>query len=307
MFTNEQLTTCHVIESGFLNNREFLSKELAYVDGEITGSFSMDDVENMSEEDNLSTMLSNADILIIKLLGSSSEVLEKVELLNEKSIPGTIHVILYAPEADHELIAQCADFNIFAVLIEHTPPEVLTSIVKSCYSSICLVNKLKKEVIERRSAIGGIRAGHFEIRTPNEAYNLATMLSVTSPDPKTLSGGLFELMSNAIEHGNLEIGYDLKTDLLNQSKYYQEIENRLNSDNYRDKKVTILFNRDDKKITFTIKDEGKGFNPKPFMSFDPKRMLDAHGRGIAMTVASNFSSVKYNEIGNEVTCELEIN
>ena len=244
------------------------------------------------------------EILLVKKNGSTSDILEFFDKIFNKKMFDDQNIILYAPEADTSLIDECLKYKIFTVLVEPTTNKTLLSIIQSLHVSIKQVTKLQKEVTERSSAIGYIMAGEFEVSTPSQAYNLATMLSVTCPDPKTIALGLFELMSNSIEHGNLEIGYNLKTELLRDGRYQAEIEARLKLPKNKNKRVRILFHRNEKKINFTIADEGAGFDPEPYMIFDQKRILDPHGRGIAMTVASSFDSVIYTNKGNQVTCEL---
>ncbi len=77
----------------------------------------------------------------------------------------------------------------------------------------------------RLPAIGQIRAGKFEIRTLDEARNLAAMLSLACPDSGQAGVSFLELMINAIEHGNL--GFEEKSELLAQDTWREEIDRRL--------------------------------------------------------------------------------
>lgn len=63
-----------------------------------------------------------------------------------------------------------------------------------------------QHIAVRQSPIGSIIEGLFDIRTPTEARNLATMLALACPDPGAVVVGLQELMLNSIEHCNLDIG-----------------------------------------------------------------------------------------------------
>lgn len=260
-------------------------------------------IEELSNEINGSK---NTELLLIKYLGSTNEVLNSLSNLTENKLQARCDIILYAPQADKTLVSECAKYNIYTVLCEETAVQNLCSIAQSVHMAMEQTNQLQNEVMQRSSAIGYIKSGEFEVCEPSEAFNLATMLSVACPDPKTIALGLFELITNGIEHGNLGIGYNLKTKLLRERKYKEEIEARLIDPKHKDKRVIVSFMRTDDKIKFTIKDQGNGFDPSPYLQFDPKRIMDPHGRGIAMTVASSFDKVRYNDIGNQVTCELHI-
>ena len=111
--------------------------------------------------------------------------------------------------------------------------------------------------------------------------------------------GLREIIINAIEHGNLQISSEDKSEAMIKGEYYNLLQHRQNIPEYKDKKVSISYILDETSVKYTITDEGKGFK----YSADKKNIADdkkLHGRGIMM--AENiFDSVKYNKAGNSVT------
>lgn len=125
-------------------------------------------------------------------------------------------------------------------------------------------------------------------------------------DPKKITIlriALREMILNSIEHGNLDISYESKTEALESEKYFEYIVQRQKDPRFRDKKVTIEYSLTSSKVVYVIRDDGEGF--------DHKKMRDAaistannellsHGRGIAMTTNA-FDEVVYNDKGNEVT------
>ena len=117
--------------------------------------------------------------------------------------------------------------------------------------------------------------------------------------------GLSELMVNAIEHGNLNIGYTEKSELRKQDMWESEIAKRLelpeNKDTYAS--IDVLNSTDD--VKYTITDQGKGFDWSEFMEFDTDRVMDNHGRGIAMANKLYFSKLEYQGKGNIVTVIVE--
>ena len=54
-------------------------------------------------------------------------------------------------------------------------------------------------------------------------------------------------------------------------------------------------------VRYTIKDEGLGFDWEKYLEVDPARLLDSHGRGIAMAAHASFDSIEYRGGGSEVS------
>lgn len=99
------------------------------------------------------------------------------------------------------------------------------------------------------------------------------MLANNCPEPGKVISGISELLINAIEHGNLHIDYDEKSDLKKQGKWREEIEHRLQLIEFRDKTASVKFNKNGKTISITITDQGKGFDWQQYLEFNPDRPL----------------------------------
>jgi anti-sigma regulatory factor (Ser/Thr protein kinase) len=118
---------------------------------------------------------------------------------------------------------------------------------------------------------------------------------------------LQEVIINAIEHGNLEISFEKKTELKKRSENYFELLIRESNKDYMEKrKVRISYDLEKDKVAYVISDEGKGFNWAPYLSDEPMEsytenlMVNFHGIGLQM-VKSAFDLIRYNEAGNEIT------
>ncbi len=114
--------------------------------------------------------------------------------------------------------------------------------------------------------------------------------------------GIREMIINAIEHGNLGITYEEKTLAQKNQSYHDLLRERQMSAENRNKKVRIDYHLNENTISYSIRDEGKGFDCKKYLKLKVKslnsRMLQ-HGRGILIT-RSVFDQIQYNEKGNEV-------
>ena len=113
--------------------------------------------------------------------------------------------------------------------------------------------------------------------------------------------GISEMLTNSIEHGNLEITADEKFKATEEGTYYDLLNERLSNKELAERTTHINIDLRDNTLTVTITDQGKGFDttklPDPT---DTEHLLKLHGRGIFIT-RMYFSEIKYNKKGNEVT------
>ncbi|RMF88693.1 MAG: response regulator [Nitrospinota bacterium] len=111
---------------------------------------------------------------------------------------------------------------------------------------------------------------------------------------------LVEMIMNAIEHGNLDIGYARKSLAMEAGTFDDLLAERRQREPYASRKVTVTYSIDTEKAVFIIRDEGKGFDwqdiPDPR---DADHRLMAHGRGI-LIARSCMDECTYNSQGNEV-------
>jgi len=110
---------------------------------------------------------------------------------------------------------------------------------------------------------------------------------------------LHESLSNAINHGNLELDSDLRQD--DESIYYELAEARKVMWPYCDRKVYFDASLNGERVRFVIRDEGPGFNHQKIL--DPtaeENMERIGGRGLLL-IRSFMDSVSFNGPGNEIT------
>jgi len=142
--------------------------------------------------------------------------------------------------------------------------------------------------------------GEFELKTTQEAMNQATRLAQLTNAPTKVVAGLYELLMNAIEHGNLGIGYELKARLLKEGRWQAEIESRQQLLDNRNKAVSISYEVKDSEVIFTIKDQGEGFNFREYLNISYQRSMALNGRGMLIAKILSFDRLNYKSPGNEV-------
>lgn len=110
--------------------------------------------------------------------------------------------------------------------------------------------------------------------------------------------GLTELVTNAIEHGNLNITYQEKTEVLNDNGLTSLYLKRLSDSKLASRKVTVEYAFSQNVCEWTITDEGDGFDPSKIP--DPlaeENIGNLSGRGIFVSKFA-FDNVEYLGKGN---------
>lgn len=110
---------------------------------------------------------------------------------------------------------------------------------------------------------------------------------------------LKEALVNAIDHGNLEL--DSKLRELENNEYHRLAEQRRIQSPYCDRKVTVVYRLEPDAVSYTISDEGPGFDPSQIPDpRDPENLVKASGRGL-MLIQTFMDDVYFSERGNTIT------
>jgi len=135
-----------------------------------------------------------------------------------------------------------------------------------------------------------------------------TTLSPSDPRRTQVTLGLIEILSNAIEHGNLGIDFHEKREALRGSFFFDLALERSRKKPWCDRVVRITSQvlPEEGLVRYVIADEGDGFDWRtPPDPSDPENMTARHGRGLLMARHS-FDTISFNEQGNVVTLEAAI-
>lgn len=180
---------------------------------------------------------------------------------------------------------------------------------------IPLLDKFAARLPESKDAAdpyGEVVSGRLEFTFPTEYDGTASIMPrvmetlsedyFSLDDRISIELGLSELVTNAIEHGNLNITYDEKTAVADLSDGMMELCNtRLLDPEIASRIITIYYEFTPEECKWTIIDEGNGFDvnkvPDPTKCADREVLF--HGRGIMFSRAI-FDSVEYKGKGNEV-------
>jgi len=113
-----------------------------------------------------------------------------------------------------------------------------------------------------------------------------------------ISVALEEALANALYHGNLEVGSELRE--RNLDAYYETIDTRRNQSPYQDRRIEVEAELSFDRAVFAIRDGGPGFDPTILPDpTDPANLTKPSGRGVLLMRAF-MDEVVYNASGNSV-------
>lgn len=190
--------------------------------------------------------------------------------------------------------------GVYYYLTKPYEEETLITLTKGALREREKTNTFEQRLSRQKEALGAFVHGEFHIKTPEEAENIAFLLGSLFPRPELAVSGIFELAINAIEHGNLNIGFAEKSRLIANSNLENEIRTRLTKPENIHKKVVVQFRQANGEMSVTITDQGEGFDWRPFMEIEPSRATQGNGRGIAKANLISFDRMIYAGKGNQV-------
>lgn len=227
--------------------------------------------------------------------------MEVVAKMKDDPVLKHIPVIMQTGSDRPEQIKEGIDAGVFYYLTKPIDDDVLKSVLDAAVREVRQKKVLGSELKQHKTSFNLIDTCKFYFRTLQEAESLACFAANCYHDPERVVSGLAELLINAVEHGNLGIGYTEKTWLVKAGTWRDELIRRADLAEHEGKRVEALLRRKKDGISIKILDQGKGFEWRKYMQIDPARAQDNHGRGIAQANAVSFDQIEYNDTGNEVT------
>ncbi|HLN23467.1 MAG TPA: SpoIIE family protein phosphatase [Patescibacteria group bacterium] len=211
-------------------------------------------------------------------------------------------VIMQTAHSSSEEVVEGIRAGAYYYLAKPLNLQLLLSVVARAVEEHCLRRRFLDDLDQHTAALNLLDAGVFRFQTPEAGKTLAVALARCCPGSRNLVMGLSEVFANAVEHGNLGLSFDEKSRLLDDGSWSEEIARRLILPDYVRRWVTVEMQRLPGEIRFIVRDEGQGFDWRPYLDIDPARAYASHGRGIAMARRLSFDDMLYRGRGNEVVC-----
>ncbi len=230
------------------------------------------------------------------------EVLRRMKASSPlKDIP----VILQTSMDKEEEIQEGLRAGALYYLVKPLDPRLVLQVVAAAIGERAERRRLWSAMEGVRSAVGLIQRGVFRFQTLHQCHDLTALLARACPNPRRSGVGLAELLINALEHGNLGITYQEKSELIEANAWDAEVIRRQELPEHRDKWVTVTLVKSPTRTRIRIQDMGPGFPWQDFQGVSPERMFDSHGRGILLAKYEAFDRIQYLGNGNCVVAEID--
>lgn len=155
-----------------------------------------------------------------------------------------------------------------------------------------------------------LKSGRFQFTLGNDADMIPSLINYVQSvvcsmglcddaDAIRVCIALEEAMRNAIFHGNLELTSEQREG--DTEQYQRLIEDRTSRTPYRNRQLSITVEVSPTRGTFTIRDQGPGFDPRKLPDpTDPANLERVSGRGLLL-MRTFMDDVQFNDTGNQVT------
>ena len=119
-------------------------------------------------------------------------------------------------------------------------------------------------------------------------------------DILNLKIGIEEVITNAIEHGNLGISFEEKSKAIQEGRLADLIAQKGRESDAAGRSVRISSRLSPERFELSVRDDGGGFDWRNLPAVEPENLLAFNGRGLFLTKIY-FDGVAFNDAGNEVT------
>ena len=248
-----------------------------------------------SIEDNM-PMLVVTDLQMPEMNG-----LELVASVKE-TIP-SLPVILTTSQGSEEIASQALK----AGAASYVPKRELNDTLIPVLQQVMAVNKAAKAVPKvAKNAI----ESNITLEVSNDESQIPDIISrlelpmvehdlFDEGERMQIAMALDEALLNAMIHGNLEVSSELRQSD-DGAPYVNMIAKRKKEAPYSDRKVSIKLEASNEQVTFTIRDDGPGFDAAALRDpTDPENIERAGGRGLLL-INAFMDEVSHNELGNEI-------
>jgi hypothetical protein len=225
-----------------------------------------------------------------------------VRLTDELTLGDRVIVDVSSDECSLALLAVLKDAGVQVTLLLEA--EDLLAVETGLYATVSgfLVKPFERQALAAALALpwGGVSApagGYFPFRTLEDVTGLSQLVAGLCPESEMVQIALSELMLNAVEHGNLGLGFVRKGELMSCGAWRNEVERLLDTPAYLERFAYLRVELRPREVRFLIRDQGNGFDPGPYLNLNPARSVEPHGRGIAIARMLAFPDLVFLEGG----------
>lgn len=213
-----------------------------------------------------------------------------------------IPIIMQTAATTSDHVREGVEAGVYYYLTKPFNDSLFLSVVDAALQEHTVRTSIDDTLKQHNHLLASMASAVFSFRTVEEAKAIAFALGSSLSTTQAIAYGLYEILLNAVEHGNLGFSYQDKKRLLMQGHWHEALATRLARADQQERFATLEFSSNDEGHVMTVSDCGVGFDWRPFFTLSPARVSDPNGRGIYMAYTSAFDHMRYNETGNVVSC-----
>lgn len=244
------------------------------------------------------------DAIILDRMMPEVDGMGVVSWLKSQNQLSKIPIIMQTGLDRPEQIREGLDAGVYYYLTKPTPDDILSAVLRSAIKESVRIKTLGAELKRHRGSFSLIQKMSITLKTIEQAEDVSCFLANCYQNPEVVLQGIAELIINAVEHGNLGVTYEEKSELVSSNTWLQELNKRQELPENVNKVVTVEFDKNEDVYKLVISDQGKGFVWNKHLNSTPATALDAYGRGISRANMI-FSRIEYNNEGNSVTAIID--
>jgi len=243
----------------------------------------------------------HVDLILTDLRMPGIDGLELVERLSAEH--PLIPVMLMTSQGNEQIAVRALQAGAASYVPKHDLKKSLADTVEQ----MLLVAEARRSHAEILQFMSRFET-HFELVndpaliTPVVAYvedNLRRLGFATEAVRTQIGMALMEALANAMLHGNLEVGSELRR--TDRGAFDALVAERRSSEPYASRQVRCEARESPECVEYTIADEGPGFDPSALPDpTDPANLLAVTGRGI-MLMKNSMDEVEFSDNGSRVT------
>jgi CheY-like chemotaxis protein len=241
------------------------------------------------------------DLVVTDLIMPEMDGLSLVSAVRQRF--RLVPVILMTSKGSEELAVQALD----AGAASYVPKRILAQRLLDTVHNVLAVSWRRQGHIRLMGSMTESESTFVLENDPNLIGPLVTYvqedcthIGLCGATERTRLGvALEEALTNALYHGNLEIGSELREH--DEKAYWALAKQRVQEEPYRDRRIHVTARMSRDRGVFDIRDEGPGFDPSSLPDpTDPANLEKVSGRGVLLMRAF-MDDVRFNEVGNCVT------
>jgi CheY-like chemotaxis protein len=252
--------------------------------------------------DTLKTKKTEFAAIILDRLMPNLDGIEVLKYIKSDRDLRDIPVILQTALSANKDIVDGIESGAFYYLTKPYSKRLLVSVVNSAVDNYYRLKKAKEELSISKKVMRYLSEGIFYLKDFNDVLEFSPVIANSYPEPNRVLTGIMELLNNSIEHGNLELGYELKKKFQMEDSYIEEIKKRKKDKKYSNRLVKVKYEKRENSIHLWIQDEGAGFDFLKYQKIEniTENLFHSSGRGILISSTISFDQLIYHGSGNLV-------